>query len=130
ALLVIYTALQWAEQPRNWWRFLAYAASNAVLLYTHYLSGLAVAVAFCLTLLVNRRFTLAATQGALLAVLYAPWVPTLGGALSEWSSASESYEGGNFFTDQIVRLGYLFVSFSFGETHSTASLLLGIVLAP
>src|SRR5262249_49921441 len=53
ASLAIYTALQWAEQPRNWERLLAYVGSSAALLYTHYLSRLAVAAGVCLTLLIK-----------------------------------------------------------------------------
>src|SRR5262245_12361595 len=43
ASLAIYSAPRWAEDPRNWKRLLVYVGSNAALLYTHYLSGLAVA---------------------------------------------------------------------------------------
>ena len=130
AAVAIYTALQWAERPRNWKRLLAYAGSGAALLYTHYLSGLAVAAAVCVAFLLKKRLTLAAAQVTLLAVLYAPWVPTFGSSLGHWTAAAQSYEGGNLISDQIVRLAYLFVSFSFGETHSAVSLLLGISLTP
>src|SRR5262249_13112508 len=54
----------------------------------------------------------------------------LGSALDHWIGSSQSYEGGNVISDQIVRLAYLFVSFSFGETLSTVSLLLSAVLTP
>ena len=132
ASLAIYSALQWGEQPQNWKRFLAYVGSSTALLYTHYLSGLAVAAGVCVMFLIKKRFTSAATQVAVLAVLYAPWVPTLGSVLRRWNwiGIPYPYEGGNLVFDQIVRLGYLFVSFSFGETHSTISLLLGVVLTP
>jgi hypothetical protein len=130
ASLAIYTAPKWAEQPRDWKRLLAHVGSSAALLYTHYLSGLAVAVAVCVTFLLKKRFTLAAVQVTLLAVLYAPWVPTLGSSLGRWIGTSQSYEGGNVIFDQIVRLAYLFVSFSFGETVSTVSLLLSVALTP
>jgi hypothetical protein len=130
ASLAIYTAPMWAEQPRDWKRLLAYVGSNAALLYTHYLSGLAVAVGVCVAFLLKKRFKLAAVQVTLLAVLYAPWMPTLGSALVRWTGISQSYEGGNVISDQIVRLAYLFVSFSFGETFSTVSLVLSIALAP
>jgi len=130
ASLAIYTALKWAEQPRDWRRLLAYIGSSAALLYTHYLSGLAIAAGVCMTLLLKKRFTLAAAQVALLVVLYAPWVPALSSSMGHWIVASQSYEGGNIITDQIVRLAYLFVSFSFGETFSIVSLLLSVVLTP
>jgi hypothetical protein len=129
ASLAIYTGQQWTEQPRNWKRLLAHAASSATLVYTHYLSGLAVAAGVGGAFLLEKRFTLAAAQVTLLAVL-ALWVPTFGPALGQWIGSSQSYEGGNVIYDQIVRLAYLFMSFSFGETLSTVNLLLSAVLAP
>jgi hypothetical protein len=130
ASLAIYTAPQWAEQPRNWKRLLAYIGSSTALLYTHYLSGLAVAGAVCITFLFQKRFKLAAAQVVLLALLYSPWMPTLISVLRRWIDVPQSYEGGSAISDQVVRLAYLFVSFSFGETFSTVSLLLSIVLLP
>jgi hypothetical protein len=132
ASLAIYTAPQWAEQPRNWKRVLAYVGSSAALLYTHYLSGLAVAAGVCLTFLIKKRFKLAAAQVAMLAVLYAPWAPTLISVLRRWHwfGVPLPYEGGSVISDQIVRLAYLFVSFSFGETFTTVSLLLSVALTP
>ena len=131
ASLAIYSAPQWAEQPRNWKRFLAYIGSSIALLYTHYLSGLAVAAGVCMLFLMQKRFVLAAAQVALLAVLYSPWAPILGSVLwrVNWIDVSP-HEGGNVISDQIVRLAYLFVSFSFGETFSTVSLLLSAALTP
>jgi hypothetical protein len=130
ASLAIYTAPQWAEQPRNWKRLFAYIGSSTALLYTHYLSGLAVAGAVCVTFLFQKRFKLAAAQVVLLAALYSPWVPTLVSVLRRWIGGPYPYEGGSVISDQIIRLAYLFVSFSFGETFSTVSLLLSVVLAP
>jgi hypothetical protein len=130
ASLAIYTAPRWAEQPRNWKRLLAYVGSSSALLYTHYLAGLAVASGVCMSFLLKKRFTLAAAQVTLLAVLYAPWVPVLTSALHRWNSNPLPYEGGNIITDQVVRLAYLFASFSFGETFSIVSFLLSAVLTP
>ncbi len=128
--LAIYTAPRWAEQPRNWKWLLAYIGSITALLYTHYLSGLAVAVGVCVTFLVKKRFTLVAAQVALLAILFAPWLPILSSSLGRWIVGRSTYEGGNVISDQIVRLAYLFVSFSFGETLPTVSLLLSVALTP
>jgi hypothetical protein len=130
ASLAIFTASQWAEQPRNWKWLLVYLGSNVALLYTHYLSGLAVAAGVCVSFLLKKRFTLAAGQVTLLAGFYAAWVPTLGSSLGLWIGSPQTYEGGNLISDQIVRLAYLFVSFSFGETISTVSLLLSVALTP
>jgi hypothetical protein len=130
ASLAIYAALLWAEQPRNWKRLLAYLGSNTALLYTHYLSGLSVAAGVCVTFMLKKRFTLAAAQITLLVVLFAPWIPALSSSLRYWIDSSQSHEGGNIISDQIVRLAYLFVSFSFGETVSTLSLMLSVILTP
>jgi len=130
ASLAIYAALLWAEQPRNWKRLLAYVGSNTALIYTHYLSGLAVVTGVCVAFMLKKRFTLAAAQITLLVVLFAPWVPIFGSSLGYWVDSSQSYEGGNIISDQIVRLAYLFVSFSFGETVSTMSLMLSVALTP
>jgi hypothetical protein len=132
ASLAIYSAPRWAAQPRNWKWFLAYIGSNVALLYTHYLSGIAVSGAVFLTFLFQKRFKLATAQVVLLAVLYSPWVPVLVSVLHRlnWIGIPPPYEGGHVISDQIVRLAYLFVSFSFGETFSTVSLLLSVVLTP
>jgi hypothetical protein len=132
AFLAIYSAPRWAEQPRNWRRCLAYIGSSVALLYTHYLSGLAVSGAVCVMFLFQKRFKLAAAQVGLLAILYSPWVPILVLVLRRWNwiGIPPPYEGGNIISDQIVRLGYLFVSFSFGETFSTVTFLLSVALTP
>ena len=130
ASVAIYTALRWAEQPRNWTYLVTYLGSGAALLYTHYLSGLAVAAGVCVDFLLKKRITLAAGQAVLLAVLFAPQMASLGSSLGHWIGAPQPYEGGNIVTDQIVRFAYSFMSFSFGETVSPVSLLLGIFLAP
>src|SRR5262249_48680343 len=106
ASLAIYTALQWTEQPRNRKWLFAYIGSSTALLYTHYLSGLAVAAGVCVSFLLKKQITLAAAQVTLLVVLYAPWVPALSSSIGHWMVASQSYEGGNIITDQIVRLAY------------------------
>jgi hypothetical protein len=130
ASLAIYAALQWAEQPQNRKWLLTYVGSSAALLYTHYLPGLAITAAVCVTFLLKKRVTMAVAQVALLAILYAPWVPMLSSSLSLWISGRSTYEGGSLISDQIVRLAYLFVSFSFGEMLPTGVLLLSVAMTP
>ncbi len=129
APVAIYAGLKWSEQPRNWRRVLACATSLTALLYTHYLSGLAVGAALCILLLFKKRIAAVSALIAMLALLYLPWLPMLVGALGRWKSAVTPLEH-NFAVDQIVRLAYLFVSFSFGETFSTLTLVLGVALTP
>src|SRR6266566_6104469 len=115
ALLAIYAAVRWVEQLRNWRRLLAYAFSTAALLYTHYLPGLAILVSVSLTLLFRRepslrtRVTCAVGSTILVALLYLPWLATMHSAVSNWVSSGE-YRVGGVLTDQVVRIGYWFVS--------------------
>jgi hypothetical protein len=130
ASLAILTAPHWAKEPKDWKQAVLCVGSGVALLYTHYLSGLAVAAGVCVTFLLKKRFTLAAAQVTLLGVLYVPWMLNLGSSLGLWFGASRPHEGGNLIADQIIRLAYLFMSFSFGETISAASLLLSVALTP
>jgi hypothetical protein len=132
ASLTIYTALRCVEDPGNWKRLLAYIGSNTALLYTHYLSGFAVAGGACVMFLIQKRFKLALAQTAVLGALYVPWVPTLISVLRrlDWFAPPPPYEGGNVISDQMVRLAYWFISFSFGETFLTIGILLSIILGP
>jgi hypothetical protein len=132
ASLAIYSAHRWVEQRRNWKWLLAYIGSSIALLYTHYLSGLAVSSAVCVMFIFQKQFKLAAAQAGMLAVLYSPWVPILVSVLRRWNwiGIPPPYEGGNIISDQIVRLAYLFVSFSFGETFSTVNFILSVALTP
>ena len=132
ASVAIYSAPRWAEQPRNWKWLLAFVGSSTALLYTHYLSGLAVAGGVCVTFLIQKRFKLVAVFVTLLAVLYSPWVLTLISVLHRLTQLDMPYpyEGGSVIFDQIIRLGYLLVSLSFGETFSAVSLIISVALAP
>jgi len=137
ALVAIYAALHWEKELSNWRRLLGYVFASAALLYTHYIPGLAIlASTFCI-LLFRRRLSLrtrlwaAAGSTILVAVLYLPWLATMHSAFNSWVVASPgAYRVGGIVTDQIVRIGYWFVSFAFGETLSTASLLIGAALTP
>ena len=135
ALVAIYAAVRWAEQLRNRRRFLAYVFASAALLYTHYLPGLAILAATSLTILLRRerrlqtRIPAAAGSAIFISLLYLPWLATIRSAVNNWVSAG-GYRVGGFLTDQIVRIGYWFVSFSFGETFSTAGFLLGAAMMP
>jgi hypothetical protein len=130
ASLAIYAALEWAEQPQNRKWLLTYVGSSAALLYTHYLPGLAVTAAVCVIFLLKKRLALAVAPVALLAILYAPWMPMLGSSLGLWIIGRSTHEGGSVISDQVVRLAYLFVSFSFGETLPTGILLLSVAMTP
>lgn len=121
ALLAIYAAIEWMRQPKSSARMVAYSCFCAALLYTHYLPGLAVAIAVALIFLPKKHPSLAnwlmvlGASNLLIALLYLPWLISFGASISDWRS-SAAYRVGNIFSDQLVRVVYWFVSFSFGET--------------
>ena len=100
-------------QPRSVRRTLVFAVAAACLLYTHYLPGLALVAAVVLVAALRTRQTglLAPVLAgsALVAVAYVPWTPELWVALHRMAQAQPS-------APAVVRLGYWFFSFGFGET--------------
>jgi hypothetical protein len=72
---------------------------------------------------------LSALPVVVIALLYLPWLTTMFRALTAWRT-STTYQVNNLFVDQLVRIAYWFVSFSFGETISTVGIVLGAVLIP
>jgi hypothetical protein len=135
ALLTIYAAVEWMQRPNSAPRLLAYSCSLTALLYTHYLPGLAIAMAVSLSLLSERllpvatRAMLLGASALLVMLLYLPWLTTMGRTIVGWSLTSP-YRVGNIFVDQLVRLAYWFVSFTFGEVVSTTGMILGAALTP
>jgi len=129
ALIAIHAAVRWTERPRGWWWFVGYTISCATLCYTHYLPGLAIMAAASLILIVQKRFMAVAASAAVVTMLYLPWLATFRLALSNWTS-SRPYRVGNFLADQIVRLGYWFISLSFGEALSDFSVVLASLMTP
>lgn len=135
ALLTIYAALEWSKRPQSKLWLLAFSGSAGTLLYTHYLPGLAIVMAVGLVVVSKSEHFAPARVIALcapilvIALFYLPWLTPLRGAIVDWLSSSP-YQVGNIFTDQLVRIGYWFVSFSFGETISTPGIVLATVLTP
>lgn len=135
ALIAFAAALRWIENPRSVFRMAAYAAGAAALLYTHYLPGLALiaaaSFAFASRAMVAPRLRAAPLFGSvgLVAILYAPSLPSLADAIDEWMRYP-AIPDTSVLIDQIIRLAWWFVSFSFGETLSLAEILIGVILSP
>ncbi len=66
---------------------------------------------------------------ALVAVLYLPWLVTLGGALGQWRHNQVYRLTGNLWVEQVLKLCYWFYSFTFGESISIWLLPVTLVLA-
>jgi hypothetical protein len=135
ALLTIYAAVEWMKRPQSALWLLAFSACAAILLYTHYLPGLAIVMAVGLVLVSKSEHFAPASVIALgasiliIALFYLPWLTALRGAIADWVSTSP-YQVGNLFIDQLIRVAYWFVSFSFGETISTPGIVVATALTP
>ncbi len=135
ALLTIYAASKWLARPQSPRWLLAYSCCLVALLYTHYLPGLAIMVSVWMLFLTNTeislkiRVTIATAPVLAVALLYLPWLIPLFGALGQWRE-SITYRVGSVLVDQLVRIVYWVVSFSFGETISLLGIVLGAVMTP
>lgn len=100
-----------------------------LLLYTHYLPGLAILAGFALT--ATRRLgwiRVTAWVAATLAA-YTPWISTLTVALASWGHAAGYDLTRNPLVEQAVKVTFAIVSLAIGESFAPATLLLipGIV---
>ena len=127
ALLGIEAAAGWLR-TRRMGAALRFAGLEALLLYTHYLPGLAVGgAAFLLGLRKAPRQT--ALAGALVAAAYLPWLGALWSSLGK-AAAHEAYSlTGAGVMEHAVRMAYLGLSFSVGEAVSLWQAIAGGVLA-
>ncbi|MGO9604648.1 MAG: hypothetical protein ACLQAT_14885 [Candidatus Binataceae bacterium] len=135
ALLAISAALKWMEQPRSPLRLMTFCVLLAALLYTHFLPGLAILAAVAIVFAFQPRPPIAVRAMLLgaavlvIALLYFPILRSIATGLDFWRSVGQ-VSVGSFLLDQMVRLAWWFVSFSFGESFSTASLILAGALTP
>ena len=120
ASVAIWYLLRLAEDA-GWKNLAAFVAALAVLLYTHYLPGIAVWAGANLLLLMRlrREHSIWKTwllPNALVAVLYLPWLVTLSGALGQWRHSQVYALTGKLWAEQLLKLCYWFYSFAFGES--------------
>jgi len=130
-------AVDLIQQPVSKRRIAVFVAGEAVLLYVHYLSGLALLASLVLILawkaLRRRQPAFLAAAGfsvLLVAALYAPWLPHLGTALGRMAGAQSPIAAAGPLMSEAVRLGYLGFSFAFGETPPLWVMACGLVVAP
>jgi hypothetical protein len=120
ASVAIWYLLCLAEDA-GWKNLAAFVAALAVLLYTHYLPGIAVWAGANLLLLMRLRrerpvWKTGLLPNALVAVLYLPWLVTLSGALGQWRHSRVYSLTGKLWAEQVLKLCYWFYSFAFGES--------------
>ena len=137
AALTVHFALRFLAEPSSRGRLLVYSLMSGSLLYTHYLPGLSVVGATALMLglrwVRQRRGEILrafVVSHMLVALLYLPWVATLGEVLSRVSRAEPYWLIQDFALETAVKLAYWFTSFTFGEAFPVWAILLGLAVGP
>lgn len=139
AAVAMYAAWKFLQSPASNSKARRYVIALTVLLYTHYLPGLAVGgAAFVLLALAWRRsrdrdkrvlLRVMAAHGAV-ALFYLPWMATLYFALTRVARAEPYHLIPNVVLETGVKFAYWFTSFSFGESFPSWAILAGLCLAP
>lgn len=99
------------------------------LLYTHYLPGLAIG-AVALGALAKKSVRLAFASTVLTALIYLPWIPVLFDGLTQAASKDVYRLAPGVVGELVLRVGYWFTAFSFGEAHAWITLALAVLLGP
>jgi hypothetical protein len=134
ASVAIWYLLGLTENAAGWKNLAAFVAALVILLYTHYLPGIAVWVGASLLLAIRLRGRRSIWRtwllpNVLVAVLYIPWLVALIGALGRWRQGQVYSLTGNLWAEQVIKLCYWFYSFTFGESVPIWLLPVTLVLA-
>ncbi len=135
--LLLWLAVRWTKEPMRKRLTGCYTAVAALLLYTHYLPGLAIVGAVNVLLaarcLRHRRWRVLAPLAAsnlLLALLYAPWLPVLRAAVTRVLTTESYSPVENAAVAAVLPLAFSFVSFTYGESISIWGLGAGLLIGP
>jgi len=129
AVVAIRAARDWLQAPANRAAMGCYIAAAAVLLYAHYLPGLAVVLSTAALGLWRRQWRHLAAV-ALIALLYLPW---LGAFLASTRLVAEHrpyWLAANVAAENLLKLSYVLVAFCYGETPPAWALAAGAALLP
>ena len=140
-LAVSVVALCWAwkliQRPKSLRAAFWHGFGCALLLWVHYLPGIAITAAAGLVLASGwlqqkERERVRSLLFALLVttVLYAPWLPTLARAVSQVPRREVYSLAQGYVLETFVKLVYWFTSFTYGEAFPAWAILLGLLAGP
>jgi hypothetical protein len=130
ACVALYWGMSLIRDPRNRIALFSYPAAGVALLYTHYLPGLAVILSVAAFLLYRRAWIALVAPAAIMTLAYVPWFINMGAAFGRVIHSDPYSVTQNRWIEQGVRLLYLPVSFTFGETLPFWVMVGGALLAP
>jgi len=127
-MLAIFLLWRWMCNSRepSMQRALPAFAAVVLLLYTHYLPGLAIVAAFSLAAWKRLGPARVAWFVVAVAVAYAPWIVTLAGAMAGWGRAqafqSHYALARSMAIEQVLKIGFGLISMTIGECFSWLAL--------
>jgi len=128
--LALYWGMSLVRDPRRRVALWMYSASAALLLYTHYLPALAIILAVASFLFYRRAWIALAAPLAIMTLAYAPWLIDMQAAFGRVLHADPYAVTKHPILEQAIRLLYLPVSFTLGESVPTWVAIGGVLLAP
>jgi hypothetical protein len=130
ACLALYWGMTVVRDPGRRAAPWLYAASGVLLLYTHYLPALAIILAVGAFLLYRRAWIALFSSAAVMTLAYIPWLLNMRTAFGRVLHAAPYAVTQNPFLEQLIRLLYLALSFTFGETAPLWVMVGGVLLTP
>ncbi|MBI3667454.1 MAG: hypothetical protein HY236_14715 [Acidobacteria bacterium] len=129
AVVAIRLAQDWLRETGNRWKMARYILAAVALLYTHYLPGLGVVAGTAFLGLWRRQWRHVATLAAI-ALAYAPWLAALIQTSHVVAHAKAYRLSAGALTEHLLKLGYAFVDFNFGETIPPWAMVVAALLLP
>jgi 4-amino-4-deoxy-L-arabinose transferase-like glycosyltransferase len=107
-----------------------YAAALALVLYTHYIPGVALGATGALLLAQRRRWRDLLLSSGLALAAYLPWLAVLAGALWKWAHQTGVYAlSRNSVLEMALKVVFGCISFSLGESIPDWALISGVLLS-
>ncbi len=128
-VVAIRLAHDWLRDPGSRRFQIGYVAAATVLLYTHYLPGLAVVASTTALVLWRRQWRGLGLLGWI-ALGYLPWIVTLVHTAGLVAATSPYRVAGNWAVENVFKLGYAFVALQFGETIPLWAGVVALLLLP
>ena len=130
AAYALWRLMERPERRASWTYAVTYAAALALVLYTHYLPGIALGVTGALLLAKRRRWRDLFLSSGLTLVAYLPWLAIMVTALWKWTQQTGVYAlARNSALEMAVKVAFGCISFSLGESIPDWALISGVLLS-
>ena len=137
SVVALSLARKLVQQPKSSRAAIWHGLGCAMLLWVHYLPGLAVTAGAGLALVHGwwqqkeaKRLHALLFASLVTVLLYAPWLPTLAHAVTQVPGREVYSLVQGVALETSVKLVYLFTSFTFGEAFPTWAIVLGFIAGP